>query len=78
MPAAVGTDVVEWRGGLATAKLLSIHGRHAPNWEYAPRSRSTRMDAAWTCWTGPELIFRSRALYALFMLEIDSDRVWEG
>jgi hypothetical protein len=27
MPAAVGTDVVEWRGGLATAKLLSIHGR---------------------------------------------------
>jgi len=36
MPAAVGTDVVEWRGGLATAKLLSIHGRHAPNWEYAP------------------------------------------
>lgn len=32
--------------GLATAKLLSIHGRHAPNWEYAPRSRSTRTDAA--------------------------------
>lgn len=31
---------------LATAKLLSIHGRHAPNWEYAPRSRSTRTDAA--------------------------------
>lgn len=33
-----------------TAKLLSIHGRHAPNWEYAPGSCSTRTDAAWMCW----------------------------
>lgn len=48
---------------LVTAKLLSIHGRHAPNWEYAPRSCSTRTDAAWTCWTGAELIFRNRSCF---------------
>lgn len=49
---------------LVTAKLLSIHGRHAPNWEYASRSCSTRTDAAWTCWTGPELIFRNRSYFS--------------
>lgn len=31
----------------AMAKLLSIHGRHAPNWEYASWSRSTRTAAPW-------------------------------